>query len=85
MIKLSDIVFFFLCVFASYILMQQIYTIGYVSGFYNARDTSYVRKRIIKEGNILKYPFGKACGETAKASECDSVKQVGQEPEKEGA
>ena len=84
MLKFSDMLIITLYVIACYIIMQQIFAMGYVSGFYG-RDTSYVKKGLVKKGNILEYPFRNTGGQTSETSDCNSFQQSGQEPEKEGA
>ena len=88
MSRVSEVVFYGCCILGGLLIAQQLYTLGYVNGFVYAaygRDTSYVKKRIVKEGNILKYPFGNEGGQAEASSDSDSVCESGQEPEKEGA
>jgi len=70
-------------VLALYFILEKSYIIGYVTGYHIARDTSYLKNRIIKEGNVIKYPFKKTDDESYSSIECNSLKQSVQDP-KEG-
>lgn len=66
-----------------------IYTTGFVYGInavYYGVNKPHVKKRIIKEGNILKYPFGTQSREAEKTGDSDSICESGivsNKPEKE--
>lgn len=61
------------------------YTV-YCCGIWNGvrkmqRSNPYVKKRVVKEGNILKYPFGEAGREAHAPSDCNRPQQSGEAPE----
>lgn len=62
------------------VMAYQIYALGYMGGM-KLRDTRYVKARLIKEGNLLKYPFRKTGREDVKTIDCDSPEQSGEGPE----
>lgn len=64
--------------FCSVVFIYQVYAFGYTTGI---RQSRYVKNRLVKEGNILQYPFRKKCGEANQTSNSNSPQQSGQEPE----
>ena len=50
----------FFAVFGAIIIIQQMFAVGYEAGYFDAYyglDKPYIKAKIEKEGNVLKYPF----------------------------
>ena len=83
--RLSNFLFYSVCIAAGFLIAQQIYAVGFVTGYLYERDTSYVKNRIIRKGNIIQYPFREEGGEAPQTSDSNCNAESGQEQEKEGA
>lgn len=63
--------------FVCYIFLlfcNTLYNMGYFAACLENNGHLYaVKKRTLKEGNILKYPFDDKRGEETKTSSCDSI------------
>lgn len=61
-----------------YFVLTGIYSLGFYNGFYLKRDTGYVKKGLIKEGNIIKYPFGKKGWQASETSDSNCTQESGE-------
>lgn len=80
--RLFDIAIVACTMYGVGMLAYNLYAIGFMSGF-RQKDTAYVKKGLVKEGNILKYPFGKTRRKETKTS--DSNCSIDSETQPEGA